>query len=246
MDFVPDDVRKDIMEAKYLIKRDGISALPMIDYGSEGCVYEAGSSAAVKLYHSATKPYLNVYTYFPIVDSEITLHERLIRRCKEGIKQEINFAPVIDMQELTINDERRLCIFMPWLRRDKLTKASAHFSFTSDLLKVGADGIAEMFRDNIKLNAIGIATGDKCVDNYIITDTHINRIDVTDRIDPMVMSDQNIEYENFAIAEMLATNIHDRDVLSVVIKAISKVEHNARAARFLRYYDFILQGREKE
>jgi hypothetical protein len=92
-----------------------------------------------------------------------------------GMQHGIHFAPFLDYVIKKMKDETHVYALMPFIDGTTLK----HENGLDALLGIGTDGLKTFFRDYPLLHEIGfIAENGPMGDNYVITDKHINMIDL--------------------------------------------------------------------
>ena len=192
MDFILDDVKKDITDAKGFLSHLGAKGdLQLLGQGVEANVYGM-KSVAIKLFRNR-KSFEGLEYLRPRYGTLKTIQ----KRCQEGIRRDINFAPILDVECVKVAGEERLVAYMPKLDGKSMYDLGvpeielgsagwgiAAFRLAEELYEVGEDGFAKYLEDAIKLAEIGISYEDATLSNHVISKNpldgkkHISRIDL--------------------------------------------------------------------
>ena len=190
MDFILDDVKKDLPYAKDFFRHFGHSDMELLGQGAESNVYGM-KSVAVKFFRTEAEfRKLKIEWLIPKMGNLKTVQ----KRCEEGIKRGINFCPILDVEEKMFHGEKRIVAYLPKLDGRTMRELgrpergeanqTAYFRLAEELHEVGEEGFAKFIEDTVKLAEIGISYEDGTQSNHMITKNptdgkkHISRIDL--------------------------------------------------------------------
>jgi hypothetical protein len=224
MDFDLGIVRCDAIRMKEHIKCHGFESLDYLGGGRNGDVYGYGSAAAKRQLFVIGAPLEKIF-------------EKYIMESEKGIKRGIHFAPYLDY---SIHGHNNYAVagvsYMPKINGVTLKSDGA----LERLVNIGSGGIKTFFNDYWAIRECGFDTDDHYLaDNYIVSDNHINMIDLEFRVSPILICDRE-RINRRAVHVILDGEDYDKksklykELVGNTLDALSKVPNSTQATKTVK------------